>query len=137
MGFSCTGRACVVSAGRPSSHSTMDEPDGTTARDESGNGFHGVYGGATGMPTSSTDVPAVQFPDPRSRSFAGVSRHMVRLAPLPGALRVPTGVTVSAWFRTTRITDTDGYSEVVSAGDGYVIISADPAGLHEARRRPP
>jgi hypothetical protein len=122
MGFSCNAGACVASAGRPVLHWSFDEPDGTTANDQSGNGFHGVYGGPTSIPAPSTEVPTVQFPDPRSRAFVANSRHMVRLAPLPGALKVATGATVSAWFRTTRISDTDGYSEIASVGDGYIII---------------
>lgn len=122
MGFSCSDGVCIAAAGRPVLHWTFDEADGATANDTSGNGFHGTYGGASGTPSPSTDVPAVQFPDPRSRTFVSTYRQTVRLAPLPGALKVSSGVTLSVWFRSSAASGSSGYAEIVSVGDGYILI---------------
>jgi hypothetical protein len=121
MGFSCTSGACAVTPGRPVLYWALDEVDGTMAVDSSGNGFLGAFGGMAGNPVPSLDVPKMQFADPRSRVFVATSRQTVRLSPLPAALKVANGATVSAWFHATTI-DRTGYSEIVSVGDGYILI---------------
>jgi hypothetical protein len=121
MGFSCSNGACTVTPGRPLLQWSFDETDGSQASDSSGNGFHGVYGGMVGIPTPSLDVPSLKFANPRSRAFVATSRQLVRLSPLPAAFKVSNGVTLTAWFRATSI-DSTGYAELISVGDGYLLI---------------
>jgi hypothetical protein len=119
-GFSCINQMCAPLPGLVLQWK-LDETSGTVASDTSGSGFDGTYGGATGMPATASSVPAMQFPDPGSRQFTGSSRHEVRLANMDTSLRRTNDITISAWFRTTQITDSNGYAEIFSLGDGCIL----------------
>ena len=106
----------------------MDESTGTTALDASGNGFNGTYTGSSGTPTASSMVPPVRFPDPASRAFTAASRHAVRLAPAPAAIKPANNLTISLWYRATSVDTGHGgtpgqpnASEALSLGDNYFI----------------
>ncbi len=114
---SCSGGVCVPDG--LMLHWRLDEASGTTALDASTHGYAGTYVGATGIPMPSTLVPAVEFPNPRSRAWTLASRHAVRLTPTPAALKPATDLTVSLWFRATVFES--GGSELLSAGDQYVL----------------
>jgi hypothetical protein len=75
------------------------------------------------IPTTSTLVPPVLFPDPRSRLFNKNNREAVRLAPMPTAIKPTTALTVSLWFRTntTDVGESTPSSEMLSAGDSYIL----------------
>ena len=94
--------------------------------DSSGNGFNGIYTGAATnpLPSAMVPVPPVRFPDPASRAFVASSRHAVRLANAPSALKPANNMTVSLWYRTTNL-DTGhnppAASEAISLGGNYFI----------------
>ena len=76
------------------------------------------------IPTTSSLVPPVLFPDPASRRFNKTNRQAVRLAPMPSAIKPTTALTVSVWYRATNLTDVGERtpsSEMVSAGDSYIL----------------
>jgi hypothetical protein len=101
----------------------FDEAEGTSAEDASGNGLRGTYTGVTGVPIAADTVPTTRFANPRSRAFALASRQGVLLAGMPAALKPTRELTVSAFYRATRIDTAAGTpgSEVVSAGDNYLL----------------
>ncbi len=119
-GYSCIDNLCAALPGL-ALHWKLDETSGTRADDASGNGFHGTYGGSTGSPASSSSAPVLQYPNPASRTFVGSNRQEVRLGSLPAVLQRDNDVTLSAWFRATQVTDSMGYADVVSVGDGYIL----------------
>jgi hypothetical protein len=115
-GFSCVAGRCIPAG--LSLYWALDEASGVVATDSSGNGFHGTYLGASGIPAPSSSVPTLQFPDPRSRAFSKDSRHAIELNPMPTSLRF-SSFTLSAWFRAT-VVDTLG-SDVISGGNDYYL----------------
>jgi hypothetical protein len=120
----CSGNACVPFGVGPKLYWKFDEPSGLTAMDSSGNAFNGLYTGAANNPLPSAMVPPVRFPDPASRAFVASSRHAVRLANAPSALKPANNMTVSLWYRTTSL-DTGhnppAASEALSMGNNYFI----------------
>jgi Concanavalin A-like lectin/glucanases superfamily len=133
MGYSCIDQMCTAVPGL-ALHWKLDETSGSQAADDSGNAFQGTYGGATGIPAPVTAAPTLQFPNPGSRSFVGSSRQEVRLASLPMTLRRSNDVTVSAWVRASRVTDSSGYANIISVGDGYgLYIGRDSLGMFKRR----
>jgi Concanavalin A-like lectin/glucanases superfamily len=117
-GKSCTGGACV-DAGLVLRWK-FDEASGTTAMDSSGNGFHGTYLGDVGIPSPSSSLPPTKFPNPSSRAFDLARRHAVRLAAIPAKLKPARDITVSFWFRATRV-DVVGADAVNVAGNGFAV----------------
>jgi hypothetical protein len=129
MGYSCIAQMCAALPDR-ALHWKLDETSGSQAADDSGNALHGTYGGATGMPASTTTAPTLQFANPGSRSFVAANRQEVRMASLPMTLRRTNDVTASAWVRATSVTDTSGYAGIVNLGDGYgLYIGRDSLGM--------
>jgi Concanavalin A-like lectin/glucanases superfamily len=125
----CSGNACVPFGAGPKLYWKFDESSGTVAADSSGSGFNGTYTGVSGTPTTSSMVPPVRFADPASRAFSAASRHAVRLAAAPAALKPTNNLTISLWFRTTSLdighdqggTPGPRSSEALSLGDNYLI----------------
>jgi hypothetical protein len=105
-------------------HWRFDESSGTVATDSSGNGYHGMYYGLSGVvPPTSASVPTVQFTNPASRAFSAIDRHQVRLYSPPATLMPANSVTAAAWFK-TRYIDTSNYSLIINVADGYFITLA-------------
>jgi hypothetical protein len=98
---------------------TLDDEAGTMAVDSSSNALHGTYIGDSGAPAPSTVVPAVMFPDARSRGFMRAGRHAVQLATIPAVLKPANNFTVSLWFLATSIDS--GGAELLSAGNQYLL----------------
>jgi hypothetical protein len=123
----CVGGSCVAAASAPVLYWNFDESSGTTAVDGSGSSRDGTYSGDTGTPQPSTSVPTLMFSNPRSRSFAIASRQGVRLGTMPSALRPLNNLTISVWYKSTRIDLDNGVpgSELVSGGDQYMLRLAD------------
>ena len=123
-GASCIGAACVATQALQL-YWSFDEASGALANDSSGQGHNGQYGGGVqGPPSASALVPALQFGDPRSRSFTA-PRMEVRLRNLPPALLPASNVTLAAWFRATAIADASGYGEIISVADGLALYLKD------------
>jgi hypothetical protein len=120
MGLSCIDRVCAPLPGL-ALHWRLDETSGSRASDDTANGLHGTFGGAGSTPASTTAAPPLQFPNPASRSFVSLSGHEVRLGSLPLQLRRSNDVTITAWFRASRVTDSEGYAIILTVGDGYVL----------------
>jgi hypothetical protein len=121
-GLVCRDSACVASG--LVLHWKFDEAEGAVARDASGNGHDGMYTGVTGAPAPSTDVAPLKVPNPHSRAFTGASRQAALLAGMPALLKPASQVTVSAWYRTSKLDTGSGSingSEVVSAGNNYLL----------------
>ena len=102
----------------------FEDAAGTPALDGSGNGFHGTLVGASGLPASSTLVPALSYANTRSLAFVQANRHAVTLPTIPAALRPANNLTVSAFFRSTKV-DVNGATpigaELVSGGNNYIL----------------
>jgi MSHA biogenesis protein MshQ len=110
---------------------TLDEETGVTALDSTSNALHGTYLGDCGTPAPSPLVPAVMFPDPRSRVFVRASRHAVQLAPMPALLKPANNFTITLWFQASSV-DAGG-AELLSGGNQYLLrIGAD--GLRFSKR---
>ena len=125
-GYSCAGTSCQPLGGLVL-YWRLDELSGTTALDSSGAGRNGVYYSGTG-PTPATATAPVRFGNPRSRMFDNASRHAIRLASMPSALKPVNTLSLSAWYRTNTIDigeNTDS-SEIISGGDNYILrVRAD------------
>jgi hypothetical protein len=121
-GYSCAGTSCQPLGGLVL-YWKLDEASGTVATDSSGGARHGTYTGVAGIPTPSTLTPPVRFSDPRSRLFDGPSRHAVRLAVMPAAIKPTAAFTASAWYRanSTDIGENTDSSEIISGGDSYIL----------------
>ena len=121
-GYSCSGSSCQPLGGLVL-YWRLDEVNGTTALDSSGGGRNGSYTGVTGTPTPSTLTAPVQFSNPRSRLFDGASRHAVRLAAMPAAIKPTTALTASVWYRTNAVDfgESIDASEIISGGDSYIL----------------
>jgi hypothetical protein len=119
----CVGGTCVTTALAPVLYWSLDDASGTTAVDGSGNSRDGTYTGVTGSPQASTDVPTLMFSNPRSRSFAIANRQGVRLATMSSALRPANNLTVTVWYKATRVDqdNTAPGSDLVSGGDQYML----------------
>jgi hypothetical protein len=131
----CFLATCVPSASVPELYWNFDEASGTTAFDQSGNGLDGVYTGAFGAPDPTTDVPPLMFASPRSRVFSISNREGVRLGNTPSFLQPSNNITVSVWYRATRV-DLDNSmnaSDLVSAGDNYM-FRLDETGVAMVKR---
>ena len=104
-------------------HWAFDDPEGTTAVDSSEGGFAGTYLGTVGIPEPSPELPALRFADARSRTFVLESRHAVHAPGIPATLKRPNGVSISLWYRSTRLGASGTYraSELFSLGDNLVI----------------
>jgi hypothetical protein len=124
-GHYCAGNACVAFGPGPALHWKLDETSTTTATDASGNGLHG---GFLNAPAFSTNLPPVRG-DVYSRAFVASTRHAIRLSPAPAALKPQNDLTISLWFRTTRLDighDTaPRASEALSQGDNYLVRVRD------------
>jgi hypothetical protein len=130
------GRSCSAGVCVPSGlvlHWRFDEDAGATALDSSGNGHHGTYTGSTGTPTPSAERAPLMFDNPRSRAFELAPRHTVVLTNMPAALKPANDLTVSVWYRATRLDS--GGSELLSAGNSYMLRLVG-GGLELIRRHP-
>ncbi|HEY0714854.1 MAG TPA: LamG domain-containing protein, partial [Polyangia bacterium] len=114
----CTNGVCTTRPAGLVLYWAFDESAGSSALDSSGNGLHGVYGGESGSPSPSPNVPTLMFANPRSRSFAPDNRHYVQLANMSAALKPSNNFTISVWFRTTG---TVGATEIVTGGGAYAL----------------
>jgi hypothetical protein len=132
----CFAGACVPAGTPPVLYWSLDEASGTTAGDGSGNALDGAYTGTSGVPQPSTDVPPLTFSNPRSRLFALANRQGVRLSSMPSGLRPAINLTLSVWYKATRIDPDNGgdeASDLISGGDNYM-IHLYPTGLHFVKR---
>jgi hypothetical protein len=123
-GSYCSGSACVPFGAPPVLHWKFDEAGGTTALDASGRGNHGSYFGQAAAPTSSPAVPPGSFSNPASRAFVASDRQAVRLAPAPAIIKPTTNLSVSLWFRTTKLDlghNPPAASEALTLNDNYFI----------------
>ena len=123
-GHYCSAGACVAFGAGPILHWKFDEANGSIAQDASGNGHVGTYIGASGAPAASAQVPPGSFTNAFSRAFVANAQQAVRLAPAPAALKPTASMTISLWFRTTRLDlghDPPAASEALSLGDNYFI----------------
>jgi hypothetical protein len=119
----CFLNTCVPSGSIPELYWNFDEGSGSTSFDGSGNGLNGAYTGQSGVPDPTTDAPPLMFSNPRSRVFNISNREGVRLANTPSFLQPSNNITISVWYKATRV-DLDNAingSELVSAGDNYML----------------
>jgi hypothetical protein len=115
-GFSCNGTVCAEEG--LVLYWKLDEADGASAADSSGNGFIGTYLADPDRALPSAPVePALRFANPRSRAFTGT--QAIALASMPDRLRPTTELTLSAWYRATEV-DTEG-SEIISLGNNTLL----------------
>jgi hypothetical protein len=107
----------------------FDESSGTVAQDSSGRGLHGTY---QGPPAPDSQAAPTAFANQASRHFVAAGTDVVRLDGSPAALQPSTGLTVSVWFRTTSIAQSD----LVCYGVDY-FMRLDNGGIQFVRLRPP
>jgi hypothetical protein len=138
-GAACVGPSCVRAPGLVL-YWRLEEPQaGTQALDSSGNNFHGMYVGSTGIPAASMVLPPlIKYPNTSSRAFITANRQAIRLAGTPAALRPANNVTVSVWFRASG-TDASGGTatgaELVSVGNNYLVrLRGNPVGVEFSKR---
>ena len=126
-GYTCSTGACVPLPGLVL-HWRLDENSGPLALDSSGGGRAGSFVGDNGSPVTSALVPPVSFTDPASRSFSRSSRHAIRLANMPQAIKPRDTLTLSVWYRATSLdlgsSGVQG-AELISAGDSYILRVRD------------
>jgi hypothetical protein len=133
-GFICLASgACVPPPPPPTLYWKLDEEGGTMALDSSGNNLIGTYTGDMGTPTPSMNVPMLMFPNPRSRLFAISGRHAILMREMPALIKPANNLTVSAWYNITRLDPDDRGSEVVSAGNNY-LLRVESSGLRFSKR---
>ena len=134
-GRACSGGSCEgIAAGGPALWWRLDEAAGTMAADASGNGRNGTYAGTPALPAPSAQAAPVNFPNPSSRSFAAGGRSMIRLAPVPAALKPAGNLTVSVWFRAGAALVTG--SDVINVGSDY-FLRLKPDGVEWVKRAIP
>ena len=106
----------------------MDEPGGAQAQDAVGS-LHGTYVGTMGLPAVSSMVPAVMFPNPRSREFTRADGQYVRLSNMPASIKPTAEITIALWYRATTIDGSDPGSraaaELVSGSSAYILRLLD------------
>ena len=131
-GRTCSGGSCEgIAASGPALWWRLDEAAGTMAADASGNGRNGTYAGQPNPPAPSSQVPPVNFPNPASRSFVSGGRSVIRLAPVPAALKPASNLTVSIWFRATTALTTG--SDIINLGGDY-FFRLKPDGIEWVKR---
>jgi hypothetical protein len=129
-GFSCQSNSCAQIPGLVMFW-RFEEGSGITAVDSSGMGRNGSYIGDFGIPTTSTDLPPLLYPNTRSRIFARSSRHAVQMQGSASGVQPANDLTASLWYHATR-TDTGG-SELVSGSNGYT-LRLRPNGVELSKR---
>jgi hypothetical protein len=131
-GRTCSGGSCEgIAASGPALWWRLDEVAGTMAADASGNGRNGSYAGATSPPAPSTQAAPVTFTNAASRTFIAGARSMIRLAPVPVALKPAGNLTVSVWFRATTALVTG--ADIVNLGGDY-FFRLKPDGIEWVKR---
>jgi hypothetical protein len=131
-GRTCSGGTCEgVATDGPALWWRLDEAAGTMAADASGNGRNGTYAGSPSPPAPSAQGAPVTFANPGARTFAAGGRSMVRLAPVPAALKPAGNLTVSVWFRATTALVTG--SDIINLGGDY-FLRLKPDGIEWVKR---
>jgi hypothetical protein len=131
-GRTCSGGSCEgVATDGPALWWRLDEAAGTMAADASGNGRNGTYAGSPGLPAPSAQVAPVTFANAGARAFAAGARSMVRLAPVPVALKPASNLTVSLWFRASTALITG--SDIINLGGDY-FLRLKPDGIEWVKR---
>jgi hypothetical protein len=115
-GFTCNGQVCAEDG--LALYWKLDEAEGATAADSSGNGLNGTYLADPNRALPSTPVePALRFANPRSRAFSG--SQAIVLPSMPGSLRPSQELTLSVWYRATAVDS--GGSELISLGNNTLM----------------
>jgi len=131
-GRTCSGGSCEgIAASGPALWWRLDEAGGTMAADASGNGRNGTYAGAPSPPAPSSQAAPVTFANAASRTFVAGARSVIRLAPVPVALKPAGNLTVSVWFRATTALVTG--ADIVNLGGDY-LLRLKPDGVEWAKR---
>jgi hypothetical protein len=121
--YSCQGITCAPAPGLVLFWRFEDT--GNTVVDSSPSGFAGTLDGDLGTPTSDVKVPPkVMYPNTHSRAFSLVSRHHIKIASLPAALRFSNNFTLALWYRSQQVDKNGGNdvgSELISGANAYLI----------------